>query len=220
MDATSTIPIVFTTGFDPVATGLVQSLKKPEANVTGATFYSGALVGKQARTLRELAPSIRTIGLLIHATPTSTVATQIASMQAAVIAVGCEFIPLYVEGQAEFATAFASLAKRRDSSLIVSVDPLFDSHRYELVTLAEEYKLPTAYYLREFAEQGGLVSYGASIFETYRNAGVYAWAHPEGRQTFRASSESGRARIVDSSAQTGSCRPGFWTALLTPSGRH
>jgi ABC-type uncharacterized transport system substrate-binding protein len=174
MDATSTIPVVFTTGFDPVATGLVKSLNKPEANVTGATFYSGALVGKQAQALRELVTSVGTIGLLIHATQTSTVTTQIASMQAAVIAVGCEFIPLYVHGEQEFEAAFDLLSKHPNSSLIVSVDPVFDSHRNQLIALADKYGLPTVYYLREFANEGGLLSYGASILDTYRQAGIYA----------------------------------------------
>jgi putative ABC transport system substrate-binding protein len=171
--ATKTIPIVFTTGFDPVATGLVDSLNKPDGNVTGATFYSGALGSKQVEILIELAPRTATIGLLVNPALTNA-AVQLQNMQSAAKAVGRELQVLRAGTEREFDAAFATLAKRPNPALIVSVDPLFDSHRPQLIALAEQYALPTAYYLREFAETGGLVSYGASILDAYRRAGVYA----------------------------------------------
>ena len=171
--ATKTIPIVFTTGFDPVATGLVSSLNRPEGNVTGATFYSGALGSKQVEILMELAPRTSTIGLLADSALTNA-AVQLQNIQSAVAAVRREFQVLKVGAEGEFDAALADLAKRPNPGLIISVDPLFDSHRDRLIALAEQKALPTVYYLREFAEAGGLVSYGASILDAYRQAGVYA----------------------------------------------
>jgi putative tryptophan/tyrosine transport system substrate-binding protein len=171
--ATRTIPIVFTTGFDPVATGLVGSLNKPDGNVTGATFYSGALGSKQVEILIELAPGTATIGLLVNPAMTNT-AVQLQNMQSAAATVGRELQVLRAGTEREFDAAFAALAKRPSPGLIISVDPLFDSHRSQLIALAQQHALPTVYYLREFAEGGGLVSYGASITDAYRQAGVYA----------------------------------------------
>jgi len=171
--ATRTIPIVFTTGFDPVAAGLVSSLNKPDANVTGATFYSGALGSKQVEILTELAPRTATIGLLVNPNLINA-ATQIQSLRSAAASVGRELVVLSAGSEPEFAAAFAELMKRPNPGLIVSVDPLFDSHRDRLIALAEQHALPTVYYLRDFAKAGGLVSYGASILDAYRQAGVYA----------------------------------------------
>jgi len=171
--ATRTIPIVFTTGFDPVAAGLVSSLNKPDANVTGATFYSGALGSKQVEILIELAPRTATIGLLVNPNLINA-ATQIQSLRSAAASVGRELVVLSAGSEPEFASAFAELMKRPNPGLIVSVDPLFDSHRDRLVALAEQHALPTVYYLRDFAKAGGLVSYGASILDAYRQAGAYA----------------------------------------------
>jgi putative ABC transport system substrate-binding protein len=171
--ATRTIPIVFTTGFDPVAAGLVSSLNKPDANVTGATFYSGALGSKQVEILIELAPRTATIGLLVNPNLINA-ATQIQSLRSAAASVGRELVVLSAGSEPEFASAYAELMKRPNPGLIVSVDPLFDSHRDRLVALAEQHALPTVYYLRDFAKAGGLVSYGASILDAYRQAGAYA----------------------------------------------
>jgi putative tryptophan/tyrosine transport system substrate-binding protein len=171
--ATRTIPIVFTTGFDPVAAGLVSSLNKPDANVTGATFYSGALGSKQVEILTELAPRTATIGLLVNPNLINA-ATQIQSLRSAAASVGRELVVLSAGSEPEFASAFAELMKRPNPGLIVSVDPLFDSHGDRLIALAEQHALPTVYYLRDFAKAGGLVSYGASILDAYRQAGVYA----------------------------------------------
>lgn len=171
--ATKLIPIVFTTGFDPVATGLVSSLNKPEGNVTGATFYSGALGGKQVEILVELAPRTATIGLLVHPAATN-VTVQLQNMQSATAAIGRELQVVTAGSEREFDAAFASLAKHPDPGLIVSVDPLFDSHRPQLIALAERHGIPVVYYVREFAAAGGLVSYGARIMDAYRQAGAYA----------------------------------------------
>jgi putative tryptophan/tyrosine transport system substrate-binding protein len=171
--ATKTIPIVFTTGFDPVSNGLVASLNRPGGNVTGATFYSGALGAKQMEILIELAPKTTTFGLLVYSNSASA-ASQVRDTQAAARAIGRDLHVLNAGSESEIDAAFAALAKLSNPALVVSVDPFFDSRPQQLIALAARYKLPTAYYLRDFARAGGLMSYGASITDTYRQAGVFA----------------------------------------------
>jgi putative ABC transport system substrate-binding protein len=171
--ATQTIPIVFTSGSDPVAIGLVNSLNRPDGNVTGATFYSGALGAKQMELLSELAPKTRTFGLLVNPNIASA-ASQIRDTQSAASAIGRELHMLNAGTERDIDAAFAALAKLPNPALVVSVDPFFDSRPNQLVELAARYALPTVYYLREFVQAGGLMSYGASIIDTYRQAGIYA----------------------------------------------
>jgi putative ABC transport system substrate-binding protein len=170
---TKTIPIVFTTGFDPVATGVVTSLNRPDANVTGATFYSGALSGKQMELLIELAPKTAIFGLLVN--PTSTGVTMlIRDAQTAASATGRKLEVLNAATVAEIDAALTKLATLSNAALLVGVDPFFDSHAAECVDLAARHRVPTAYYLSDFTRLGGLVGYGASITDTYRQAGNYA----------------------------------------------
>ena len=171
--ATKTIPIVFTTGLDPVPYGLVNSLSRPNGNVTGATFYSGALGGKQMEILSQLAPKTTTFGLLVNANVASA-ASQIQNAQSAARTIGRELQVLSAGTEREIDSAFAILAKRSNTALLVGVDPFFDSRPDQLVELAVRHALPTAYYLREFVQAGGLMSYGARITDTYRQAGSYA----------------------------------------------
>ncbi len=171
--ATKTIPIVFTTGFDPVSSGLVRSLNRPDRNVTGATFYSGALGAKQMELLNELAPKTATFGLLVNPN-SSSAASQIRDTRSAARAIGRELHLLNAGTEQDIDAAFAALAKLANPALLVSVDPFFDSRPTQLVGQAARYGLPVAYYLREFVQAGGLMSYGASIIDTYRQAGIYA----------------------------------------------
>jgi len=171
--ATRTIPIVFTTGFDPVSTGLVSSLNKPDANVTGVTFYSGALGAKQMELLSELVPKTATFGLFV--TTKSTFSdSEVRDTQSAARAMGRDLRVFSVNTERDIDVAFADLAALPNPALIVSVDPFFDSHPDQLIELAARHALPTVYYLRDFTQAGGLVSYGASITDTYRQAGIYA----------------------------------------------
>jgi putative ABC transport system substrate-binding protein len=171
--AAKTIPIVFTTGLDPVAYGLVNSLNRPDGNVTGATFFSGALGAKQMELLRELAPKTTTFGLLVNPNGASA-APQVRDAQAAARSIGLELNVQYTGTERDIDAAVAALAGIANSALLVGVDPFFDSRPDQLIQLAARHALPTAYYLREFAQAGGLMSYGASITDTYRQAGVYA----------------------------------------------
>jgi putative tryptophan/tyrosine transport system substrate-binding protein len=171
--ATTTIPVVFTTGLDPVPYGLVRSLSRPGGNVTGVTFYSGALGVKQLELLRELVPKANLIGMLVNPTMPSA-APQARDAQAAANALGLRIHTLNAGSASDFEAAFATLAQLRADALLVAVDSLFDSHPWQLVALATRYAVPAVYNLREFVAVGGLMSYGASIADTYRQAGVYA----------------------------------------------
>ncbi len=171
--ATKTIPIVFTTGFDPVASGLVKSLNRPDGNATGATFYSGALSAKQMEFLIALAPKTAAFGLLVNPNGTSF-AAQIRDAQSAAGVIGRELHVLNAGSEAEIDAAFVALDNVQNSALLVSVDPFFDSRPAQLTELAARHRLPAAYYLRDFAQAGGLMSYGASITDAYRQAGAYA----------------------------------------------
>ncbi len=171
--ATTTIPIVFTTGSDPLVIGLVTSISRPNGNLTGATFYSGALIGKQLELLREIAPQSRQIGLLINPKAPSA-ESQAKDALAATHALGLQLNVLRASTESELEAAFAGLARLSNAALLVGVDPYFDSRAERLVALAARYKVPTVYNLREFVVAGGLISYGASITDAYRQAGLYA----------------------------------------------
>jgi len=171
--ATKTLPIVFTTGLDPVLYGLVSSLNHPGGNATGVTFYSGALGAKQMELLSEISPNTGAFGLLIN--PRSAGAeTQIREAQSAARIMRRHLHVLDAATEPEIDKAFEALAKLTNPALIISVDPFFDSRPDQLVQLAARHAVPSAYYLREFVQAGGLMSYGASITDTYRQAGNYA----------------------------------------------
>jgi putative ABC transport system substrate-binding protein len=170
--ATTTIPVVFTTGLDPVPY-LVPSLSRPGGNITGATFYSGALGAKQLELLRELVPKVIVLGMLVNPSMPSA-APQAKDAQEAAHAIGQRIHVVNAASEGEFEAAFAALAQLRADALLVAVDQLFDSHPRQLAELAARHAVPTIYNLREFVAAGGLMSYGASIADTYRQAGVYA----------------------------------------------
>ena len=171
--ATTTIPIVFTTGSDPLVAGLVTSISRPNGNLTGATFYSAALIGKQLELLREIAPQSAEIGLLVNPKAPSAESQENDAL-AATRAVGLQLHVLRASTEPELESAFANLGRFSNAGLLVGVDPYFDSRPHQLVALAGKYKVPTIYNLREFVVAGGLISYGASITDAYRQAGLYA----------------------------------------------
>jgi putative ABC transport system substrate-binding protein len=179
--ATSTIPIVFTSGLDPVAYGLVASIARPGGNLTGVTFYSGALLGKQIELLRQLVPRVAMVGLLVK--PDSPSAPpQIANLGETARTIGQAVEIINASTEADFEPAIAGFARRTNAAMIVGVDPYFDSRASRLTELAARYALPTIYNLREYVDAGGLVGYGGSILDTYRRAGVYAGRILKGAQ--------------------------------------
>jgi putative ABC transport system substrate-binding protein len=170
--ATTTIPIVFATGADPVELGLVSSLNRPGGNVTGVTFFVNTLGAKRLELLRELFPSATVIGFLINPrNPTSE--SQTRDAQAAARSSGVALLILNAGSEREIDAAFATSVEQRARAMMVGADSLFVSRRDQLVGLAARHALPAIYFLREFVETGGLISYGASVTDAYRLTGGY-----------------------------------------------
>jgi putative tryptophan/tyrosine transport system substrate-binding protein len=171
--ATSTIPIVFSGGIDPVKLGLVAALNRPGGNVTGVTQFSTALEGKRLEFLHELVPKAAVLALLVNPTFPGTDAI-INDMQTAARTLGVKLNVLNASSEDDLDTAVASVAQLRAGALIVASDPFFISRRGQLVALLAHHAVPAIYQFREFAAAGGLMSYGNNLADTYRQVGVYA----------------------------------------------
>ena len=169
--ASATIPIVFTIGGDPVRFGLVKSYSRPGANVTGISLISSAIGGKRVELLHELAPKAM-IALLMNPDNPNAVAEQKDAQEAARL-FGHQTLILNVKNKGDFGAAFETFIRTRAGALFVATDPMLLSQRDLLVEFAERRKIPAIYFVREFAIAGGLLSYGASIRNMYREAGVY-----------------------------------------------
>ena len=170
--AAATVPVVFATGSDPVAAGLVASLNRPGGNLTGVTVITAALWPKRLELLRELISPTPVIALLIN--PNNLTATHARrELNAAARRIGQDVLLLDASAEGEFEAAFATLAEKRASALVVSDDALFTNRRAVLVALAARHAVPAIYGRREFAAAGGLMSYGASTVDQYYQSGVY-----------------------------------------------
>ena len=170
--ATTTIPIVFATGADPLRSGLVASLNRPGGNATGATVVAGLLGAKRIALLRELAPNTHTLGLLVN--PNNPNAEpETADVEAAAQSMHAQVQVLPASNGEEIEAAFATLARSKLDGLVVNPDPIFFPRRDQIVALAARQVVPTIYYSREYAEAGGLMSYGASFTWLYRQCGTY-----------------------------------------------
>jgi len=171
--ATATIPIVFSTGADPVQIGLVANLHRPAANVTGVIFLGGAaLEAKRLELLHQLVPKATTIAYLMN--PNSPNAEhQMPEVQTAAQSFGLQLHVLKATGEREIDTAFATIVQQHIGALLIASDALFFSRSVQLVALAARHSVPTSYQWREAAAAGGLMSYGASIPDAYRQSGIY-----------------------------------------------
>ncbi len=170
--ASATIPIVFTTGNDPVGTGLVASLSRPGGNVTGIYIFFTELESKKLSLLRELLPRASLIAALVNPT-FPTVDTQTSDLQSAAQALGQRIQIVNVAKEPELAPAFASMAQSQVSALLVGSDPFFNTERNQIVALAKRYAIPAVYERRAFVIAGGLMSYGPDLADSYRQAGLY-----------------------------------------------
>ena len=172
MAATAVIPIVFSTGADPVQLGFVASLNRPGGNVTGVTFLVNTIGAKRLELLNELVPAATLIGFLVDPTnPASEAETR--DMQTAADTLGRILLVVKASTESELDAAFAIFVQARIDALIVAGEAFFLSRRDQLVALAARHAIPTMYHLREVAVAGGLMSYGTSIRDAYRQAGVY-----------------------------------------------
>ena len=171
--ATSQIPIIFLTGVDPVQLGLVSNLNRPDGNVTGVTGLTSSLEPKQLELLSELVPTTTLVGFLVNpANPITETETRTVKLAAGTTRQ--QILVLHASKESEIDSAFATLAQRHAGSLLVQVDPFLIIQRDKIITLAARYALPAIYGLNEFAMAGGLMSYGASLADTFRQLGTYA----------------------------------------------
>jgi putative ABC transport system substrate-binding protein len=170
---TTKIPIVFGTGVDPVEAGLVGSINRPGGNVTGVNYMQAQLAAKQLGLLQELLPKARRFAVLVNPDNPVVTGSAIAELQTAASSIGAQIEILRAGGNDEIDTAFAHVSQRHIEGVLVSPGPLFGNRRVQLTTLAARHAVPTMYYDREFAEVGGLISYGSSLADQYRQTGVY-----------------------------------------------
>jgi ABC-type uncharacterized transport system substrate-binding protein len=169
--ATSTIPVIFGMGDDPVAAGMVASLNRPGGNVTGVTVLTSQIMSKRLGLLHELLPGSAVLGVLLN--PKGT-ATQLRDLDAAARTISQRVFISYASNDAELGAAFASLVQQRVGGLLVAADPYFDTQRARIISFAIQNRLPALYQFREYAAAGGLLSYGVDLTEAYRQFGIYA----------------------------------------------
>jgi putative ABC transport system substrate-binding protein len=170
--ATTTIPIVFSVGVDPVEAGLVTSLNRPGGNVTGFSSMNAELAAKRFGLIHELLPTINRFFVLTNSN-SSLAEAFVRGVQAGATASGRELEVLTVNTNSEIDAAFVVLAQKKPTALVVTPGPLFNNRRVQLATLAARYTMPTMFPSRVFAESGGLMSYGSSLVEEFRQAGHY-----------------------------------------------
>jgi putative tryptophan/tyrosine transport system substrate-binding protein len=173
--ASTTIPIVFLAGSDPVGLGLVASLARPGGNLTGINFFAAELEAKRLELVRELVPTATRIAVLINpANPVNVESTRLRDIETAARAMALQIEFLRASTSREIESAFATFARERPDAIFVANDGFFNSRRVQLVQQAAHYRVPAIYTGREYSEIGGLMSYGANIADAYRQVGVYA----------------------------------------------
>jgi putative ABC transport system substrate-binding protein len=172
--ATTTIPIVFIVADDPVRLGLVASLARPEGNLTGVNFFSGELTAKRLELLRELVPAAARVAVLVNPANAANAETTSREAATAARAIGLQIQVFNASTGREINGAFATFERERPDAVFVGLDPFFNSRRVQLVQLATRYAVPASYPARDFAEAGGLMSYGANIADAWRQVGVYS----------------------------------------------
>ena len=189
--ATTTIPIVFAVGTDPVQAGLVAAMNRPGGNVTGIANLTVELAAKQLGLLHELLPAATRFGVLVN--PNNPVAAEstIKDVRSGAAAIGRQIEVLTASTNRDIDMAFASFSGKRADALMIGADPLFIDRRVQFATLAARHALPAIYTSREFAEAGGLMSYGASIADRVSSGRHLCRPHPQGRETGRPAGRTG-----------------------------
>src|ERR1700722_6623336 len=171
--ATSTIPIVFTTGGDPVKIGVAKSLNRPGGNATGVSLLTTAPESKRLGLLHELVPGAKVVGVLIDPNYQEADA-QARELRDAAGSIGQHIYIAYAKSEAELESAFETLVRERADALLVSADPFFDTRRDRIIAFAAEHRMPAVYQFRQYAVGGGLMSYGVSLPDGYSQVGNYA----------------------------------------------
>ena len=171
--ASTTVPIVFYTGTEPVSIGLVPSISRPGGNVTGVTTLNVELAAKRLELLHELVPTTTIIAARVNPTNSAIAETETRDLQAAARTLGLTLHVLHASTEQEIDTAFATLVQLRAGALVIGNDSYFNSRSEQLAVLALRYAMPAIYNFREFVLSGGLASFGATVADTYRPLGVY-----------------------------------------------
>jgi putative ABC transport system substrate-binding protein len=171
--STSTIPIIFWIGGDPVELGLVASLNRPQGNLTGVTTLNHGLVAKRVELLHEVVPGTSSIAVLTNPTSPTLTKTTIEEAQTAARSFGLELHILNASTERDFDVVFANLIQLRAGGLVIGTDTFFSSRLEQLAALSVRHAVPTVYHFREFAAAGGLIAYGGSLAEAFRETGVY-----------------------------------------------
>jgi len=171
--ATTTIPIVFVTAADPVGLGLVANLSRPDVNVTGVTQLNLEIAPKRLELLHELIPTATVMALLVNPTNSTLAQTESSTAASAARTLGLELHILNASAESDFDAVFENLIKLRAGGLVIGTDPFFTSRSKQLAALAIRYAVPVIYQYGDFTAAGGLISYGGSITESYRLAGIY-----------------------------------------------
>lgn len=172
--ATTTIPIVFLTGEDPVRLGLVTSLARPDGNLTGINFFNTELATKRLELLRELVPGAKRVAVLVNPVDTTNTDSTLRAIEPAARAIGLQIQTLTASTSREIDAAFAAIGRDRPDAVFVGQTPFLNSRRVQLAQLAARYMVPASYPGREFTEVGGLMSYASDIADAYRQVGIYA----------------------------------------------
>jgi putative ABC transport system substrate-binding protein len=181
--ATATIPIVFTSGLDPIQIGLVASFNRPAGNITGVYTLTGEMPVKSLELLHELVPAAASIGLLINpSNPNLSEAVVVKDVEAAARTLGKQIQVVEASSDAQIDAAFATLARSRAGALVIVADVFYNDRRERIAALALHHALPSIYARREYAVAGGLISYGTSLSDIYRQAGVYVGRVLKGAQ--------------------------------------
>ena len=171
--ATATIPIVFATGGDPIALGLVASLNRPGGNITGVSLFNVALVPKQLELVSELVPKAGVIAALVNPDNPNT-ETEVRELEEAARTLRLQILVLRARAEEDLTSAFAAIVQQRAGAVIVSFDSFFSSRRKQVAAVAARNSIPAVSHWREFTEAGGLMSYGTNLVDAYRQMGVYA----------------------------------------------
>ena len=171
--ATTTIPIVFGVAVDPVRLGLVTSLARPGSNLTGIFFFAAELAAKRLELLRELVPGAARVAVLVNPDNADITEATVRDVETAARAIGLQIQVLKANTSREIDAAFATFVRERPDALFVSSSPFFSSRRVQLANLTARHAVPAMYSARIYAEVGGLISYGASVADAYRQMGVY-----------------------------------------------
>ena len=180
--ATATLPIVFLVGEDPVRLGLVTSLAQPGGNITGVNLFTGELTAKRLELLRMLVPGAARVAVLVNPATATITERTLRDLEPAARAMGLHVRILNASTSQEISATFATFERERPDAVLVGLDPFFAGRRVQLVHLATRYAVPAAYTVRDFAEAGGLITYGASIVDAWRQVGIYCGRVLKGAQ--------------------------------------